>query len=82
MTICEADIKTPGKIILTTAGKKQVQVTYDAKRWSVTTDFPSTEGMEYSSFKTKWGGHPVQRIILKNSALNQKGTHRFVISKL
>ncbi|QRR01801.1 heparinase II/III domain-containing protein [Dyadobacter sandarakinus] len=82
MTVCEADIREPGKIVLTTSGKKRVQVTYDAKRWSAATDFPSTEGMEYSSFKTKWDGRPVQRIILRSKTRPAKGKHRFVISKL
>ena len=54
---------------------------YDPKKWSASSDFPSTEGMEYKSFKTKWDSHPVQRILLTNKDLSQKGKHSFVISK-
>ncbi|MHA4742268.1 heparinase II/III domain-containing protein [Dyadobacter sp. MSC1_007] len=81
MTVCNIDVNTPGKIIFTTAGKKSVTLTYDPKNWVVTTELPSTEGMEYNSFKTKWNGQPVTRIVLTSKALKQKGKHSFVISK-
>ncbi|MEO6284932.1 MAG: hypothetical protein ABIN80_15460 [Dyadobacter sp.] len=81
MTVCAVNLETPGKIIFTSSGKKTVSLTYDTKRWTVTKEFPSTEGMEYNSFKTKWDSHPVQRIVLVSKALKQKGKHIFVISK-
>ncbi|WAC09795.1 heparinase II/III domain-containing protein [Dyadobacter pollutisoli] len=81
MTICDVNLETPGKIIFTSAGKKTVSLTYDPKLWVVTKEFPSTEGMEYNSFKTKWDSHPVQRIVLRSKALKQKGKYVFVISK-
>ncbi|WP_353721540.1 heparinase II/III family protein [Dyadobacter sp. 676] len=81
MTVCQVDTGTPGKIILTTPGKKTVSLAYDAKSWTVSTELPSTEGMEYSSFKTKWEGNPVTRIVLTSKTLKQKGKHSFVITK-
>lgn len=81
MTICDVNTDSPGKITFTTAGKKTVLLTYDPKTWTVTTELPSTEGMEYSSFKTKWDGHPVRRIILTSKKLQAKGKHHFIISK-
>ncbi|MGG7663106.1 heparinase II/III domain-containing protein [Dyadobacter sp. BHUBP1] len=81
MTVCDVDISTPGKIILTTSGKKAVSLTYDPRSWTVSTELPSTEGMEYNSFKTKWDGAPVTRIILTSKVLKPKGKHSFVITK-
>lgn len=81
MTVCKVDTGTPGKIILTTPGKKSVSLTYDPRQWSVSTELPSTDGMEYRSFKTKWDGNPVTRIVLTSKALKTKGKHSFVITK-
>ena len=81
MTVCNVDISTPGKIVLTTTGKKSVSLTYDPKSWVASTELPSTEGMEYNSVKTKWDGAPVTRIILTSKALKAKGKHSFVITK-
>lgn len=79
MTVCEVNTDTPGKIILTTPKKQKVTLAYDARNWAVSTDLPSTEGMEYKSFKTKWDNHPVQRIILNSKNLSQKGKNVFTI---
>ena len=81
MTVCKVDTSVPGKIILTTSGKKAVSLSYDQKSWTVSTELPSTDGMEYNSFKTKWDGAPVTRIILTSKALKAKGKHSFVITK-
>jgi hypothetical protein len=80
MTVCQVSTTTPGKIIFQTAAKKTVTLSYDPKIWNVATEFPSTEGMEYSSFKTKWYG-PVQRIILTAKAPGTTGKFRYVITK-
>jgi hypothetical protein len=82
MTVCDTDLSSPGKIIFKTPGKKTVSLTYDPKLWVVSSEFPSTDGMEYSSFKTKWDSHPVQRILLTSKAPKQNGKYGFVISKI
>jgi hypothetical protein len=82
MTVCETDLSKAGKIIFKTPGKKTVSLSYDPKLWVATIEQPSTDGMEYSSFKTKWDGHPVQRILLTSTALKQNGKYNFVISKV
>ena len=81
MTIADVDTSTPGQVKLTTPDKQSFVLKYDPKKWSASSDFPSTEGMEYKSFKTKWGGSQVQRILLTNKDLSQKGKHSFVISR-
>jgi hypothetical protein len=79
MTICKTDISKAGKIVLTTPKKANFTIDYDPSVWTASTEFPSTEGMEYSSFKTKWDGHQVQRIVLTRKNLEQKGTNSFTI---
>jgi hypothetical protein len=80
MTVCKVNTSTPGKVTFETPGKKRVTLSYDPKIWNLTTEFPSTEGMEYSSFKTKWDG-PVQRIILNEKAPGKNGKVRYLITK-
>lgn len=81
MTICDVDTSTPGKIVLTSPKGKQLALNYAAKNWTVTTDLPSTDGMEYNSFKTKWNSRSVRRIILTSKILNEKGKHVFTLTK-
>jgi hypothetical protein len=89
MTVCEVDISVPGKILLTSQSNKTIKeanptrllIEYNQALWSVSTDFPSTEGMEYSSFKTKWNGSQVQRILLTSRKLDAKGKYQFTMSK-
>lgn len=79
MTVCDVDTSTPGKVLLKTWKGKTFTLQYDPKQWSISTELPSTDGMEYVSFKTKWDNHPVQRIILTNKSLMQKGKYGFMI---
>jgi len=79
MTTCAIDLTPLGAVSLTTPNGQHFTLQYDPKLWTPTVDIPSTEGMEYSSFKTKWGNHPVQRIVLTSKALNPKGKHGFVL---
>ena len=45
MTVCQVDLSKPGKIVLTTPKKASYSIQYDPNLWSVSTEFPSTEGM-------------------------------------
>ena len=80
MTICDIDTSVLGKISLKTPKKQTIILQYDPKLWTVTTDLPSTDGMEYVSFKTKWDNRPVQRIVLSNKNLSQKSKYSFVLA--
>lgn len=77
MTVGDVNLAEAGKIIISD-GFLSMTLRYDAKKWTATTELPSTEGMEYSSFKTKWNSKPVRRIILTNTAPEVKG--KFVYS--
>jgi hypothetical protein len=79
ITVCETDILTPGQIILKTTSGKKFTLAYDKNSWEVGLDFPSTEGMEYKSFKTKWDNKPVQRLILTHKKPSRKAKHSFVL---
>ncbi len=79
MTICTIDNSVAGKITLKTPKGQVINLQYDPKVWEVSTDLPSTEGMEYVSFKTKWDNLPVQRIILNSKNLAQKSKNSFTL---
>ncbi len=79
MTICTIDNSVAGKITLKTPKGQVINLQYDPKVWEVSTDLPSTEGMEYVSFKTKWDNLPVQRIILNSKNLAQKSKKSFTL---
>jgi len=79
MTICTIDYSVAGKIMLKTPKGQVINLQYDPKVWEVSTDLPSTEGMEYVSFKTKWDNLPVQRIILNSENLAQKSKNSFTL---
>jgi hypothetical protein len=81
MTVCAIDFSHPGIIRLTTPSGQSFSVQYNPALWSVSTELPSTEGMEYASFKTKWDNHPVQRIILTSKVLLPKGKYKFTIEQ-
>lgn len=80
ITVCKVDLSQLGKIKLTTSTNKIYYINYDAKQWSVITDYPSTDGAEYSSFKTKWSGNQVQRIQFTKKEMNIKGNFVFSIT--
>ena len=81
MTVCDVNLQADGRILMTTPGGQSVTLRYDPKKWTASKDLPSTEGMEYRSFKTKWDNRPVQRILLASKDLKAKDKVQFVISK-
>jgi Heparinase II/III-like protein len=80
ITVCDININTVGKIALTTTQGQKLSIAYDPKMWQPSIEALSTDGMEYVSFKTKWDKRPVQRIVLTNKTLDQKGKYDFVVT--
>lgn len=78
MIVGEADLTQKGKIRIQNNGE-QLEIQYDPKFWTPAMDQPSTEGMEYSSFKTKWEGKTVQRIILSSVNVGKAGQITFLL---
>ena len=81
MTLADVDVAVPGELRLTTPQRQNFVIRYDPKKWTVATEYPSTEGMEYSSFKTKWGGSRVQRILLTSKELKAKDKLSYIIER-
>lgn len=79
MTVCDVDVTDPGKIILTTPAKKKITLTYNPTDWTVAIEKPSTEGMEYSSFTSKWDNHEIKRIVLTNKSLKSKNLLQYTV---
>ncbi|SOE23355.1 Heparinase II/III-like protein [Spirosomataceae bacterium TFI 002] len=74
MTICKIDVSQSGIIKLSGDENTELNVKYDPKMWSVSTELPSTEGMEYESFNKKWDGKTVTRIVLTQKNPSVKGS--------
>ncbi len=81
MTICKIDTTQKGLIVLTTPGKQVLQLQYNPKNTQLSISNPSTEGVEYSSFKTKWNNQPISRIVLTQQKVGQKGNWQYIINK-
>jgi hypothetical protein len=79
MTLCQIDLSKPGLVQLVTSTGDPHSIKYEAKKWTVTVDLPSTDGPEYKSFKTKWANRPVQRILFQATDSNLKGKNLFTI---
>lgn len=81
MTICDVNTSKQGKIALKGAKDTEIELNYDAALWTVSTEQPSTEGMEYASFKNKWTGRKITRIILTHKNAPQQGKYTFTFDK-
>jgi hypothetical protein len=81
MTICDVNIQTPGELLLTSASKQTYVIKYDKNNWTPSAEQPSTEGVEYSSFKMKWDERPISRIVLSRKNLSNHGNYSFIIEK-
>ena len=80
MTVCDADISEAGRIKLTTAGGKKFVLNYDAASWTAAIEKPSMEGAEYGSFKTKWNGKEIKRIVLSGKNLKSKNLLKYTVN--
>jgi glycine cleavage system protein P-like pyridoxal-binding family len=79
MTVCDVDTSEAGKVKLNTLSGKTAILNYDAKLWTISVEKPSTDGAEYSSFKTKWDGKEIKRIVLTAKTPNTKGIFNYSI---
>jgi hypothetical protein len=79
MTVCDVDLSEAGTIKLTTPSKKKIVLRYGTG-WTPTTEKPSTEGAEYSSFQAKWNKRPIQRIVLTAAKPNAKARLDYLVT--
>lgn len=77
MTVADVELQA-GVIVLQSEGER-IDINYDQKKWVAEIDIPSSEGMEYSSFKTKWDGKVVKRIVLTSIQPIKKESFKYNI---
>jgi hypothetical protein len=65
--------------MLTTKMGKQILLSYPAGDFSFSVEYPSVEGMEYSSFVNKWPGVTIKRLVFRSTKLLAKGNWMFTI---
>jgi hypothetical protein len=82
LTTASIDTRTAGEIMLTTKMGKQVTISYPAADFYYTVEYPSEEGMEYSSFVNKWPGVSIKRLVFHSKNLMAKGTWLFTIQPM
>lgn len=82
MTVCAIESQAPGELVLISANGEKLRLTFDPKMWGIDIEEPSSEGMEYSAFKTRWGGEVVKRIIFENKKLKSKDSYSFKFRKV
>jgi hypothetical protein len=80
MTVCKVDTLTKGVIKLTTASEKKYQIIYNPKKVKLNISYPSMEGAEYSSFKSKWNNATITRITLMQNNIGVKESWQYIIS--
>jgi hypothetical protein len=64
MTVCDADISQPGKIIFTTQHGTRVQLAY-GKEWEISKEIVPLVTEEDQGLKMTWHNQPITRILLK-----------------
>jgi hypothetical protein len=82
LTTASIDTRTAGEIMLTTKMGKQVAISYPAADFYCTIEYPSEEGMEYSSFVSKWPGVSIKRLVFHSKNLIAKGNWLFTIQPM
>ncbi|MEI8110483.1 MAG: heparinase II/III family protein [Chitinophagia bacterium] len=82
ITIADIQQQQPGEIILTASSGKKMLLKFAASDFRFSVDYPSMEGMEYSSFKTKWGGALLKRLVFHSLRTNYSGAWNFVFQPI
>jgi hypothetical protein len=81
MTVCDADINTPGRIIFTTEKNQKVQLIYDAADWKATKEKMELTEPHEQGLKSNWNNKTVSRILLTNISHKKEGSFSYTISK-
>lgn len=81
MTVCDADINTPGKIVFTLPNHNKVYLDYDASVWAASKDKMVLESPEEQGLKHSWDGKDIWRILLTLKEHNGNKTVKYLIHK-
>ena len=79
MTVCKVDTLTKGVINLTTTTEKKYEIIYNPKQVKLSISYPSMEGAEYSSFKSKWNNATITKITLTQNNIGNKESWKYII---
>ena len=79
LTTATIELRSAGEIMLTTKMGKQILLSYPAGDFSFSVEYPSVEGMEYSSFVNKWPGVTIKRLVFRSTNPLAKGNWMFTI---
>jgi len=79
MTVCDADISQPGKIVFITAHGRKVLLQY-GKQWQVSKELMNLTTEEEQGLKFTWRNQPITRISLSLKSPVSSGEFRYVIT--
>lgn len=82
MTVCEVLAPKPGTLHLKSPKGAVLELKYNPDLWGFSMEKPSAEGKEYNSFKKKWGGASITRIVFVNKKLKVEDKYTFNFKKL
>ncbi|HET6995751.1 MAG TPA: heparinase II/III family protein [Chitinophagaceae bacterium] len=81
MTVCDADISTPGSIVFTTAHGKKISLQY-GKEWQVTKEVIPLITEEDQGLKVTWRNQPITRILLTLKETESGGKYQYIIAMI
>ncbi len=81
MTTCAVNIDKPGRIIFEEPNGRKVLLDYDADQWKASVEKIQLSQPEDKKFSLTWEGRDIRRVLLTNTALLQKGSSRYWITK-
>jgi membrane protease subunit (stomatin/prohibitin family) len=81
MTVCSADISTPGKIIFILPDQSKVCLNYDKKLWSASKEKMRLTTPEDEGLKHSWEGRDIWRVLLTGKSLNAHQSITYLIHK-
>jgi len=79
MTVCDADISQPGKIIFITQHGTRVQLAY-GKEWEISKEIVPLVTEEDQGLKMTWHNQPITRILLKLRQPLSRGQFNYYIT--
>lgn len=81
MTVCDADINTPGKIVFTLPNHTTIYLDYDAAVWAVSKDKMVLESPEDQGLKHTWDGKNIWRVLLTFKGHDGSKAVRYLVHK-
>ena len=79
MTVCDADVSQPGKIVFTTVHGRKILLQY-GKQWQVSKELMNLTTEEEQGLKFTWRNQPITRILLSLKSPVPSGEFRYVIT--